>query len=84
MKIIRNRLKHVINSITGVDVLKVNFIKAIELKDSTAIIFFNLDSDHQFANNIKEEIIKRLEPLGDINNVKVTFNDEKIESSTIN
>ena len=59
------------------DVLKVDFIKSIELKDAIVKVFFNLDSDHQFANNIREEIVERLEPLWDINDVKVIFNDEK-------
>lgn len=74
--IIKNRLKHVINPITGIDVLKVNFIKSVELKNGIIKVYFNLDSDHQFANNIKEEIIERLEPLWDIKEVKVIFNDE--------
>lgn len=77
IEIIKNRLKHVINPITGVDVLKVDFIKSIDLNDGIVKIYFNLDSDHHFANNIREEIIERLEPLWDIKEVKVIFNDEK-------
>ncbi len=75
--IIKNRLKHVINPLTGLDVLKVNFIKDIELKDGTINIYFNLDSDHQFAENIRDEIIERLEVLWDIKKVNVIFNDER-------
>ena len=56
----------------------------VKFQQEQVATFIGIHSDHQFANNIKEEIIKRLEPLWDINNVKVTFNDEKIESSTIN
>ena len=77
IEIIKNRLKHVINPITGVDVSKVNFIKSIELENGVVKVFFNLDSNHQFANNIREEIIERLEPLWDIKEVKVIFNDEE-------
>jgi nitrogen fixation NifU-like protein len=74
--VIKKRLRHVINPLTGLDVLKVNFIKKIDLKDGVAIISVDLDSNHQFAGNIREEIIERIEPLWDIKKVKVKFNDE--------
>jgi NifU-like protein involved in Fe-S cluster formation len=74
---IKKRLRRVINPITGLEVLKVNFIKKIDLKDGIVDVFFNLDSDHQFAGNIREEIVERLEPLWDIKKVNVIFNDEE-------
>ena len=73
---IKKRLGHVINPLTGLDVLKVNFIKKLDLKDGIVSIWVDLDSDHQFANNIREEISERIEPLWDIKRVKVSFNDE--------
>lgn len=73
---IRKRLKHVINPLTGIEVLDVNFVKKINLEDGMITVYFNLDSDHQFAPSIREEIIERLEPLWDIKEVKVIFNDE--------
>ncbi|UCB45995.1 MAG: iron-sulfur cluster assembly scaffold protein, partial [Spirochaetota bacterium] len=74
--VIKKRLGHVINPLTGLDVLKVNFVKKVELKDGVASIWVDIDSDHQFANNIREEIKERIEPLWDIKRVEVTFNDE--------
>ncbi len=76
IELIKNRLKHVINPLTGLDVLKVNFIKDIKLEDGIIEIYFNLDSDHQFADSIRDEIKERLEPLWDIKEVRVIFNDE--------
>ncbi len=76
MDIIRKRLKRVINPLTGFDVMKVNFIKKIELKDGVVTICLALDSDHQFAPSIREEIIERLEPLWDIKKAVVIFNEE--------
>ncbi len=76
MDTIKKRLKRVINPLTGIDVLEVNFIKDIKFEDGNITVYFNLDSDHQFAGNIREEIIERLEPLWDVKEVKVIFNDE--------
>jgi hypothetical protein len=66
----------VINPLTGLEVLKVNFVKKIDLDDGIITITVNLVSDHPFANNIREEIVERLEPLWDIKKVYVIFNDE--------
>jgi NifU-like protein involved in Fe-S cluster formation len=76
MNIIKKRLKRVINPLTGIDVLEVNFIKDIKIEDGNITVYFNLDSNHQFAGNIREEIIERLEPLWDVKEVNVIFNDE--------
>jgi nitrogen fixation NifU-like protein len=76
MDIIKKRLKRVINPLTGIDVLEVNFIKDIKFEDGNITVYFNLDSNHQFAGNIREEIIERLEPLWDVKEVNVIFNDE--------
>jgi nitrogen fixation NifU-like protein len=74
---IRKRLAHVINPLTGLDVLKVNFIKEITLDDGRVRIRVDLKSDHQFAANIKDEIKERIEPLWDITEVMVRFNDQE-------
>ena len=74
--IIKKRLAHVINPLTGLEVLKVNFVEKIQLENGTITIKVNLDPDHPLAGNIKEEIIERLLPLWDIENVNVIFNNE--------
>ncbi|NQS88651.1 iron-sulfur cluster assembly scaffold protein [Patescibacteria group bacterium] len=79
--VIEERLKHVINPLTGLDVLRVSFIKNFEIKNGIIKIYLNLDSDHQLANNIREEIKDRLEPLWDVKEVKVFFNDLTTSSS---
>jgi nitrogen fixation NifU-like protein len=76
LDIIKKRLAHVINPLTGLEVLKVNFVKDIQLKNGTITISVNIESDHPLAGNIKEEIVERLEPLWDIEKVRVIFNDE--------
>jgi len=75
-KIVKERLKHVINPLTGVDVMQANFVKKIEVDKGLIKVFVNMESNHQFAGNIREEIKERLEPLWDVKEVKVIFNDE--------
>lgn len=76
VKTIRKRLAHVINPLTGLDVLKVDFVKKIDLDKGNVRVQVDLDSDHQFAGNIREEIRERLEPLWDIESVEIYFNDQ--------
>ena len=75
-KIIRKRLKHVISPLTGLNVLKVNLVKNFQIKDGLIKVYVSLDSTHQFARNLREEIKERLEPLWDVKGVKVLFEDE--------
>ena len=75
-KIVKERLKHVINPLTGVDVMQANFVKKIEASNGVIKVFVNMESNHQFAGNIREEIKERLEPLWDVKEVKVIFNNE--------
>jgi len=71
--IIKNRLKHVINPLTGLDVQKGDLIKKISFKNKEITVIVDLKKDHQFAGNIKEEIIEILQPLWDIKKVSVNF-----------
>jgi len=75
-KIIRKRLKHVISPLTGLDILKVNLVSNLQIKDGIIRVYVSLDSTHQFAGNLREEIKERLEPLWDVKAVKIIFEDE--------
>lgn len=76
-EIVIKRLTRVINPLTGQDVVKNNLIQNVVVENGMATIAVNLSPDHQFASNIKEEIIERIEPLWDINNVVVKFIEDK-------
>ncbi len=71
--IIKERLKHVINPLTGLDVTQVNFIRQIEINDGIIKVQVNIPKDHQFSLNIQDEIKERLEPLWDIKEVQIIF-----------
>ncbi|MBC7256061.1 MAG: DUF59 domain-containing protein, partial [Chloroflexi bacterium] len=70
---IRRRLKHVMNPVVGLDVVRTKLVKEISLKDGHVRIVIDLPPDHQFAQNIHEEIREKIEPLWDIQSVEVEF-----------
>jgi nitrogen fixation protein NifU and related proteins len=72
---IQRRLRKVMNPIHGLDVVRTNLVKDIELKDGVARIVIDLPSNHQFATAIKEEITEKIEPLWDIKKLTVEFTD---------
>lgn len=72
-EIVKNRLKRVINPLTGKDVMSGDLVKTIDLKGGIIQIELNIQESHQFAENLKGEIKERLEPLWDIKEVNIRF-----------
>jgi len=73
VEVVRKRLKKVMNPLTGLDLVRTNLVRDIELKDGTVRVVIDLPSDHQFASAIKEEITEKIEPLWDVKEVAVEF-----------
>ena len=73
MEEVRRRLKHVMNPVVGLDLVRTKLVQEIEVKDGTVRIAVDLPSDHQFANNIRADIIEKIEPLWDVERVLVEF-----------
>jgi len=69
------KLKHVMNPMAGLDIVRTNIIKEIKIEEGIITIIINLPSNHQFANTIKEDIVEKLQNLWDIKEVKVLFSD---------
>lgn len=70
---VKKRLKRVMNPLVGLDIVRTELIKEIEVVDAQVRVVVDLPSDHQFAPNIKEEIIEKIEPLWDVEEVQVNF-----------
>lgn len=70
---IRKRLKHVMNPLTGLDVVRTNLITDIEFKEGTVRIVVDLAEDHQFASAVKNDIEEKLETLWDVDKIIVEF-----------
>jgi nitrogen fixation NifU-like protein len=72
-EIVLKRLKHVMNPLAGLDLVRTKLIGNIKVENRTIEVEVGLPENHQFANNIKEEIMEKLESLWDIDKVIVKF-----------
>jgi NifU-like protein involved in Fe-S cluster formation/metal-sulfur cluster biosynthetic enzyme len=75
IEIVNNRLKKVMNPLTGLDVVRTNLIKKIEINNGKVLLTIDLPSNHQFANSIREEIKEKIETLWDVKGVSIEFID---------
>jgi len=73
LEVIRRRLKNVLNPLTGLDIVRTSLVTEMGIKDGVVTISIDLPEDHQFANNIKEEIKEKIETLWDVTRVDLVF-----------
>jgi NifU-like protein involved in Fe-S cluster formation len=74
-EVVRQRLRRVINPLTGLNVVRTNLVKDIKVKDGTVKVLVDLPQAHQFASNVKNEIRERTETLWDVKEVVVEFTE---------
>lgn len=72
---VKKRLKKVMNPLSGLDLVRTNLVKDITINDGVVAVVVDLPKDHQFAPNIKNEIVEKIEPLWDVKRVDITFSD---------
>ncbi len=73
VEIVRKRLKRVMNPVVGLDLVRTNLVKDVQVDEGVVRVEIELPEDHQFANNIREEILEKIEPLWDVEEVAVEF-----------
>ena len=73
METVRNRLKKVMNPMAGLDLVKTELVEGITVKNGKVEVTISLPEDHQFAGSIKEEVIEKIAPLWDVDEVVVSF-----------
>lgn len=73
--IVLKRLRHVMNPMVGLDVVKTNIVRNIKVGKGKVTITVDIPKDNQFAGNIKDEIVERIKPLWDVEEVKIEFID---------
>ena len=73
VEVVRGRLKKVMNPMAGLDLVRTNIVRDIEVKSGTVRVVIDLPTDHQFASAIKEEIMEKIESLWDVKQVLVEF-----------
>ena len=71
--IVKRRLRHVMNPLRGLDIVRTDLVKEIQLQDGVVKIVVDLAPDHQFAAAIKTDIAEKIEPLWDVERVDIEF-----------
>jgi len=72
---IRRRLKHVMNPVVGLDIVRTKIVQEITFADGVVRVVMDLPADHQFANNIRDEILEKVGHLWDVEQVEVVFTE---------
>jgi len=75
VEVVRKRLKHVMNPVTGLDVVRTKLVKDIEIKDGVVRVVVDLPQDHQFASSMREEILEKVGHIWDVKQVSVEFTE---------
>jgi nitrogen fixation NifU-like protein len=75
VEVVRKRLKRVMNPITGLDLVRTRLVEDVEVAEGNVRVVIDLPADHQFAANIREEIIEKIDPLWDVEQVVVEFTE---------
>ncbi len=75
LEVVRQRLKKVMNPLTGLDLVRTNLVLDTEIKDGTVRVVIDLPPDHQFTPAIREEIMEKIEPLWDVKKVDIEFKE---------
>ena len=73
VKLIEKRLRHVMNHLMGLDIVRTDVVKDISFEGGIVKIVVDLDESHQFATAIKNDITEKIEPLWDVELVEVEF-----------
>ncbi len=75
VEVVRRRLKKVMNPLAGLDVVRTNLVKSVDVEEGAVRVVMDLPADHQFASAMKEEIMEKIEPLWDVQEVVVEFSE---------
>lgn len=71
--VVRKRLRHVMNPLAGLDIVRTDLVKAITVEDGVVTVEVDLPEHHQFAAVVREDIQDKIQPLWDVREVVVKF-----------
>ena len=70
---VQKRLKHVMNPLSGLDIVRTELVKSISVSEGHVTIAIDLDADHPFAHAIREDIQEKVGHLWDVKEVAIRF-----------
>ena len=76
VNLVRRRLKRVMNPMVGLDLIRTDLVERIDVSDGVVEVDIFLPEDHQFASNIRHEILEKLEHRWDVERVVISFTGE--------
>lgn len=75
VEVVRKRLRKVMDPLTGLGLVRAKLVTDISVEAGDVRVLVDLPADHQFASAIKDEIIEKVEPIWDVNQVVVDFTE---------
>ena len=75
IELVTARLKRVMNPVVGLDLVRTRMITDIQIDEGTVRVAVDLPAHHQFASNIREEIVEKVETRWDVEKVIVEFTE---------
>lgn len=72
---VQRRLKHVMNPMSGLDLVRTKLVKDIEVHEGTVRVVIDLPASHQFAAAISEDVTEKVGHLWDVKQVVVEFTE---------
>lgn len=75
-EVLKKRLKHVMNPLTGIDIVQSNLIKEVGIEEGIVTVKVDLAEDHQFASAVKEDIKEKLGSRPDVDKIEILFEGE--------
>ena len=75
VEVVRKRLRKVMDPLTGLGLVRAKLVTELSVKAGKVRVLLDLPSDHQFAKAIKDEIIEKVEPIWDVDEVTVDFTE---------
>lgn len=73
VEVVTKRLKHVMNPVVGLDLVRTKMIQEIEVQDGVVRVVVDLPERHQFAPSIGADIREKIESRWDVKEVIVEF-----------
>jgi len=75
IEVVNARLKRVMNPVVGLDLIRTKMITGVEIEGGTVRVSVDLPANHQFAPNIREEIVEKIGSRWDVDQVIVEFTE---------
>ncbi len=72
---VRRRLQKVMNPLSGLDLVRTELVKEISVDQGIVRVTVDIPAGHQFAPNIRGEIVEKIQPLWDVERVEVLFTE---------